>query len=292
MRRAARRGDLGRRTRRARRATPGSASRSPTRGLKALGVPPHSLGQLRLGVPAGHGRARRRHSATSATAPRALGGAARHTRRPRRADGAGTRRSRGSRRPSTAPATAYRDLPGVSAIWRQDCHALPTETEPFGFRDGISHPAIEGSGIPGTNPLETPLKAGEFVLGYPDETRRHAADARSPTSSAATAPTSRSASSTSASPPSAATCKRQRHRPRGRGAAGGQDDGPLAQRRAAGALPAARRPRAGRRPAPQQRLPVRARRRRSGTRRRRGSHIRRAQSARRRGGRRRRGCTG
>ena len=65
---------------------------------------------------------------------------------------------------------AYRELsPGITAIWRQDCHALPTETEPFGFRDGISHPAIEGSGIPGTNPQEQPLKAGEFVLGYPDE---------------------------------------------------------------------------------------------------------------------------
>ncbi len=64
---------------------------------------------------------------------------------------------------------AYQGLPGVSAIWRQDCHVLPTGTEPFGYRDGISHPAIEGSGIAGSNPLETPLKAGEFVLGYPDE---------------------------------------------------------------------------------------------------------------------------
>ncbi|HEV3091626.1 MAG TPA: Dyp-type peroxidase [Candidatus Cybelea sp.] len=60
-------------------------------------------------------------------------------------------------------------LPGVVAIWRQDCHVLPGEREPFGFKDGISHPAIEGSGIPGTNPQEVPLKAGEFVLGYPDE---------------------------------------------------------------------------------------------------------------------------
>ena len=58
---------------------------------------------------------------------------------------------------------------GVVAIWRQDCHALPNEKEPFGFRDGISHPAIEGSGIPGTNPKERPFKAGEFVLGYTDE---------------------------------------------------------------------------------------------------------------------------
>src|SRR5881296_1829552 len=64
---------------------------------------------------------------------------------------------------------AVQELPGVAAIWRQDCHALPTEKEPFGFRDGISHPAVEGSGIPGTNPNEEPLKAGEFVLGYRDE---------------------------------------------------------------------------------------------------------------------------
>ncbi|MFC3981318.1 Dyp-type peroxidase [Streptosporangium jomthongense] len=64
---------------------------------------------------------------------------------------------------------AYHALPGVTAIWRQDCHALSTETEPFGYRDGISHPAVEGSGIAGSNSLETPLRAGEFVLGYPDE---------------------------------------------------------------------------------------------------------------------------
>jgi Dyp-type peroxidase family len=57
----------------------------------------------------------------------------------------------------------------ISPIWRQDCHVLPDETEPFGFKDGISHPAIEGSGIAGTNPHEVPLRAGEFVLGYPDE---------------------------------------------------------------------------------------------------------------------------
>jgi Dyp-type peroxidase family len=65
---------------------------------------------------------------------------------------------------------AYRDLsPQIAAIWRQDCYALPTEKEPFGFRDGISHPAVEGSGIPGTNSKEAPLAPGEFVLGYRDE---------------------------------------------------------------------------------------------------------------------------
>jgi Dyp-type peroxidase family len=63
----------------------------------------------------------------------------------------------------------YQSMTGIEAIWRQNCHALPNEKEPFGYRDGISHPAIEGSGIPGSNPREQPLKAGEFVLGYPDE---------------------------------------------------------------------------------------------------------------------------
>jgi Dyp-type peroxidase family len=64
---------------------------------------------------------------------------------------------------------AYRELPGISEIWHQHCHVPPDEKEPFGFKDGISHPAIEGSGIPGSNPHERPLKPGEFVLGYPDE---------------------------------------------------------------------------------------------------------------------------
>lgn len=63
----------------------------------------------------------------------------------------------------------YEPLPGVAVVWRQDCHALSTGKEPFGYRDGISHPAVKGSGIPGTNRSEPPLEAGEFVLGYPDE---------------------------------------------------------------------------------------------------------------------------
>jgi len=63
----------------------------------------------------------------------------------------------------------YQRISGITAIWSQNCHALPNEREAFGFKDGISHPAIEGSGIPGTNPHERPLRPGEFVLGYPDE---------------------------------------------------------------------------------------------------------------------------
>ena len=65
---------------------------------------------------------------------------------------------------------ASQDTAGVAAIYRQDAYLLPTGREAFGFKDGISNPAVEGSGIPGTNPQESPLKAGEFVLGYLDET--------------------------------------------------------------------------------------------------------------------------
>jgi Dyp-type peroxidase family len=64
---------------------------------------------------------------------------------------------------------AFADLPGLVPVWRQDCRAPPDHKEPFGFRDGVSHPAIEGSGVAGDNPYDPPLKAGEVVLGYEDE---------------------------------------------------------------------------------------------------------------------------
>ncbi|WP_028057536.1 Dyp-type peroxidase [Candidatus Solirubrobacter pratensis] len=65
---------------------------------------------------------------------------------------------------------AYRELAGVEPIWRQDCYQLPSGRTSFGFKDGIGQPAVEGSGRPPSNPHERPLKAGEIILGYPDET--------------------------------------------------------------------------------------------------------------------------
>jgi Dyp-type peroxidase family len=64
---------------------------------------------------------------------------------------------------------ALEAMPGLTLLSRQDGASLPTGREHFGFQDGISQPAIEGTGMPPSNPLEAPLKAGEFVLGYPDE---------------------------------------------------------------------------------------------------------------------------
>jgi Dyp-type peroxidase family len=65
---------------------------------------------------------------------------------------------------------AHSELPGVELVWRQDCYQLETGRTSFGFKDGISQPAVEGTGRPPSNPREKPLRAGEIILGYPDET--------------------------------------------------------------------------------------------------------------------------
>ena len=63
-------------------------------------------------------------------------------------------------------------LPGVQLLSSLDLAAIPPYDYPhehFGYRDRLSHPIIEGLGeepVPGP---ETPLKAGEFFLGYIDE---------------------------------------------------------------------------------------------------------------------------
>jgi Dyp-type peroxidase family len=58
---------------------------------------------------------------------------------------------------------------GVTILHAQDFGAQPGSRNPFGYRDGIGQPAIDGSGVeplPGQGP---PIKAGEFILGYPGE---------------------------------------------------------------------------------------------------------------------------
>lgn len=66
---------------------------------------------------------------------------------------------------------------GLSLVSRQAVAALPDAREHFGFADGFSQPDVQGlanpprtaqSGVDGTGGWR-PIKAGEFVLGYPDE---------------------------------------------------------------------------------------------------------------------------
>jgi Dyp-type peroxidase family len=61
---------------------------------------------------------------------------------------------------------------GVKVMSVLDLNASPPFNyahDHFGFRDRLSQPVIEGSGEEPTPGSGAPLKAGEFILGYPDE---------------------------------------------------------------------------------------------------------------------------
>ncbi len=66
---------------------------------------------------------------------------------------------------------------GMAVVVDQRGSALPTGREHFGYADGFSQPAIEGSrfpdhpgaGAPAKDGAWRPIRAGEFILGYHDE---------------------------------------------------------------------------------------------------------------------------
>lgn len=70
----------------------------------------------------------------------------------------------------------------ATPVHRQDVARLPHQREHFGFADGLGQPAVEGmtNNVPGQGtPEEDPrawrdIKAGEFILGYPDEDGEYA----------------------------------------------------------------------------------------------------------------------
>jgi len=63
---------------------------------------------------------------------------------------------------------AHAELPQISVVYRMQFGELPEGRNPFGFKDGLHNPPVEGSG-PARAGSEAPIKAGEFILGYPDE---------------------------------------------------------------------------------------------------------------------------
>lgn len=65
------------------------------------------------------------------------------------------------------------DNPGVEILSSLLIEAIPPYDyvhEHFGYRDRLTTPVIEGMGIEPTPGSHAPSKAGEFFLGYPDET--------------------------------------------------------------------------------------------------------------------------
>ena len=64
----------------------------------------------------------------------------------------------------------YERFSGISVLACQDFGAQPDDLNPLGYKDGIDQPAIEGSGVEPLPGRGRPIKAGEFILGYPGET--------------------------------------------------------------------------------------------------------------------------
>jgi Dyp-type peroxidase family len=63
----------------------------------------------------------------------------------------------------------YAGFSGVSVLAMQDFGAQPGDLNSLGYKDGIDQPAIEGSGVEPLPGQGRPIKAGEFILGYPGE---------------------------------------------------------------------------------------------------------------------------
>src|ERR1700704_2350039 len=62
--------------------------------------------------------------------------------------------------------------PGVKILSSLDLDAIPPfdyARDHFGYRDRLTQPEIEGTGIEPTPGSGPPIKPGEFILGYPDE---------------------------------------------------------------------------------------------------------------------------
>ena len=56
-----------------------------------------------------------------------------------------------------------------SRTYRLKFSELPGGRNPFGFKDGLHNPRVEGSGTPIHPGYGPQIKAGEFIMGYPDQ---------------------------------------------------------------------------------------------------------------------------
>ena len=63
----------------------------------------------------------------------------------------------------------YEGLAGISLLDMQDFGAQPGDLNSLGYKDGIDQPPVEGSGVEPLPGQGRPIKAGEFILGYPGE---------------------------------------------------------------------------------------------------------------------------
>ena len=58
---------------------------------------------------------------------------------------------------------------GTDVLFKHDFSATEEVKNVFGFRDGISNPEVEGSGVEMPPGYDRPIRTGEFILGYAGE---------------------------------------------------------------------------------------------------------------------------
>jgi Dyp-type peroxidase family len=58
---------------------------------------------------------------------------------------------------------------GITVLRKDDFGAQPGDLNSLGYKDGIDQPPVEGSGVEPLPGQGRPIKAGEFILGYPGE---------------------------------------------------------------------------------------------------------------------------
>lgn len=58
---------------------------------------------------------------------------------------------------------------GVRFVYEDEGRRPAADKEPFGFRDGVSNPKVQGFGSDTLEPSRVVVKTGEFLLGYPNE---------------------------------------------------------------------------------------------------------------------------
>ena len=63
----------------------------------------------------------------------------------------------------------YERFSGIRVLRTQDFGAQPGDRNSLGYKDGMDQPPIEGSGVDPLPGQGRPIKAGEFILGYPGE---------------------------------------------------------------------------------------------------------------------------
>ena len=139
----------------------------------------------------------------------------------------------------------YEGFAGVTVLMTQDFGAQPGDLNPLGYKDSIGQPAIEGCGVDSLPGQGRPIKAGEFILGYPGEAGVPLPMPR-PDVLGRNGTYRRAAQVPVAGRDVQPVPARTRRDRAGAGAARGQVGGSLAQRGAADARARRRRPGAGR----------------------------------------------